>query len=310
MKQRFFPFFRQTSELTKLFIFVGILLFGMLFGSLLGIVVSMLCYGVETPALMQDMSSQAGLNIMRIIQICGQLGIFIFPAFLYSLFVNENPIRELGFRKEFNVTLLLSGVLLMFVALPMTSLLAEWNENIKLPEAWASFEQWMLEKETQATALTERFMSEKSVGALLFNLIMIGLLPALGEELIFRSVLQPLLSKLFKNAHLGIVVTAFLFSAIHMQFYGFLPRFVFGLFLGCFYYWSQSIWVPIVMHFFNNSAAVVVYWLHSNGYIQTEMENFGATSNIFLIIASILATALLLYIGWKKQVKMVSLDEN
>lgn len=309
MKLDFSSFFRQASELTKVFIFVGILLFGMLFGSLLGIVVSMLCYGAETPVLMQDMSSLAGLNIARIIQVCGQLGIFIFPAFLYSVFVNERPIYDLGFRKRLDIILLLSGLLLMFVALPLTNLLAEWNESIKLPETWASFEQWMLKKETQAAILTERFMGEKSFGALFFNLIMIGLLPALGEELIFRSILQPLLSKLFKNAHFGIIVTAFLFSAIHLQFYGFLPRFVFGLFLGYFYYWSRSIWVPIVMHFFNNSAAVVVYWLHSNGYIQTEMENFGATSNIFLIITSILATSLLLYVGWRRQEKIVSIDK-
>ncbi len=91
-----------------------------------------------------------------------------------------------------------------------------------------------------------------------------------------------------KNVHLGIFIAALVFGVMHLQFYGLLPRLVLGLFLGYFYFYSGSLWVPVLMHFLNNGTAVVVYFLHHNGFIEMEMESFGAVQNQLYTLFSVL----------------------
>lgn len=296
MKHQLFPVFNQMSIGSKLFLLIGLVLFGALFGSLLGIVISSLAYDLPLSRLLNGTDSGTSLSVARIIQICGQIGIFILPVLIYSLLVHHSPLRDLGFKNFQKSIFLFSGILLMIFSLPLINLLSEWNEAIKLPESLTSIEQWMKDKEEQAAALSEQFLNVTSISGLLFNLFMIALLPAIGEELLFRSVLQTLFQKLFKNAHVGIIVSAILFGLMHFQFYGLFPRILLGLFLGYLFFWSGSIWVSMAMHFFNNGVAVFVYWLHNNGYIQVEMENFGATSNHFLILSSLLIVIFILII--------------
>ncbi|MFO8053840.1 MAG: CPBP family intramembrane glutamic endopeptidase, partial [Bacteroidales bacterium] len=121
------------------------------------------------------------------------------------------------------------------------------------------------------------------------------LLPAIGEELLFRGVLQQLLSKLFANVHLGILVTAILFSAIHMQFFGFLPRIVLGLVLGYAFYLSGNIWMPVVIHFVNNAFAVVIAHLYYNDLIQQNFDEFGITTKALPVILSVILTLYVFY---------------
>ena len=112
--------------------------------------------------------------------------------------------------------------------------------------------------EASAMALTERFLAADGIGGLLLNLGLMALLPALAEEMSFRGVLQGVLSPQ-RHTHVAIWVTAFIFSAIHMQFYGFIPRMMMGALFGYVFVWTGSLWVPIVMHFINNGIAVVSY---------------------------------------------------
>lgn len=303
MKQHLFPIFNQLSIGSRFFLIIGLTLFGALLGSLLGVTISSLAYGLPLSNMLSQTDSDISLNVSRIIQIFGQIGIFIFPTLLYSLFVNESPLQDLGFKPIRKIIFLICGIVVMFVSLPIINFMSECNEAIKLPESFASIEQWMKDKEEQAAVLSEQFLNISGISGLLFNIFMIALIPAIGEELMFRSVLQTLFQKMFKNTHVGIFIAAIIFGVIHLQFYGLLPRILLGLFLGYFFYWSGSIWIPMAMHFFNNGVAVIVYWLNHNGYIQVEMENFGSTSNYFILIPSLIILIFMLSVCKKASLR-------
>jgi len=133
---------------------------------------------------------------------------------------------------------------------------------------------------------------------MLFNLFMIAMLPALGEEFLFRGVLLRLFREWTHSTHLAVFISALLFSALHLQFYGFLPRLILGLMLGYVFVWSGSVWVPVIVHFFNNGLAVVAAWLYERGSITTDVESLGSADQPFLIVASGLMATTLMLLAW------------
>ncbi len=299
------PIFEQTSAAFKLFILLGLLLFGALLGMLTGLVLSALFYGLPVDQIFLDPGTLEGLQIARVMQISGQLGLFVFPPLFYSLLVNKFPLTSLGFNKAHQPEILIFGVLTMFIGLPLIHFLGELNQQMHLPEFMAGLEQWMIDKEEQAALLSEQFLEVTTVSGLLFNLFMIAIIPAIGEELLFRGAMQPLLIRLFKNVHLGIFIASLLFSLMHLQFYGLLPRVALGLFMGYYFYYSKSLWVPILMHFVNNGTAVIVYYLNHNGHIQIEMERFGAVESHWLVVLSLmLVSAGIVYAARKATIEV------
>jgi membrane protease YdiL (CAAX protease family) len=115
---------------------------------------------------------------------------------------------------------------------------------------------------------------------------MIAVLAAVGDELIFRGLLQRLFQEWTRNVHLAVIISALIFSAFHLQFYGFFGRFVLGLILGYLFVWTGSLWVPIVVHFFNNAMAVIISFLDSRGVVDADLESFGTSGNYMVIIGS------------------------
>ena len=147
--------------------------------------------------------------------------------------------------------------------------------------------------------LTESFLNVSTFGGLVVNLIIIALLAAVGEELLFRGVILQLFVEWFKNKHLAIIISAILFSAMHIQFYGFLPRMILGILFGYIFIWSGSLWIPILLHFIFNGITVVAAYLFHKGLIQTDVESFGVTENAFLVLSSFLLIILLLFVIYR-----------
>lgn len=156
----------------------------------------------------------------------------------------------------------------------------------------------MQETETKAMDLTEAFLSIDSWGEFIFNIVMIAMLPSIGEELLFRGLLQRLFNDWFKNIHFAIILAGFLFGAMHLQFFGILPRMVLGVLFGYLFYWSGSLWIPIFAHFLNNGVAVTISFMERQGWIVTRFQDFGYSTSLFLIFASIIISALALYVFW------------
>jgi len=138
---------------------------------------------------------------------------------------------------------------------------------------------WMYTAEKQTEALTKAFLKMDNQTDLLVNLILVGLLPGFGEELFFRGVMQPLFYRLGKNHHLAIWSTAIIFSAMHMQFLGFIPRLLLGVALGYIRYWTGSLWASVFAHSLNNCLAVYLHFLIQKNLIDSHTENLGAGSN-------------------------------
>ncbi len=293
------PLFKHTSYGFQFFLFLGLLLFGLLFGMLLALIILHFAYGMELGATANFLNDSENLAPARIMQMVSQVGLFLFPPLLLGWAVNEKPMRFLGVAPIRNPKILLPAVLLMFASLPLVHGLSELNHAIQLPAALSGLEEWMKLKETQAEEMTKFFLSVDSLPGLAIILVMIALLPAIGEELVFRSVLQPYMMVFVRNKHLALVLTALIFSFIHFQFYGLIPRFALGLFLGYFYYWSGSIFVSMLMHFVNNGAAVLGFYLHHNGYTSTSMDDLGSATNFGYVAMSIFFVAGLMWMGYK-----------
>ncbi len=194
-----------------------------------------------------------------------------------------------------------SAVILYFVATPMFNRLVEWNESINLPEAFASIEAWMRQQEEAAATVTEQLMQIHSLPHFLAVVLGIGVLTGMGEEMVFRGILQQVVQGESRRAHVAVWACAFLFSAIHLQFYGFFPRLLLGAFFGYLLVWSGNLWLPIFGHLFNNSMVACIAYFTGNDSHNT-LEALGTTqsSTAWLAWVSLVATVLLLYLFYKK----------
>jgi hypothetical protein len=241
----------------------------------------------------------AGDTGMRLAQGFSSIMMFVVPPIVfYYLTRKEDQLEALGLRSPAEPTwIILIGVVLMFVSLPVTNQLARWNENTSLFSTFEKLEDYLRELEDMAAATTERMLNVKTFGGLLLNLLVIALIPAIGEELTFRGVLQQGLARKM-NPHLAIVISAAIFSFIHFQFFGFLPRMFLGLLLGYMFYITGSLWTSILMHFVNNATAVVVYYLNHKGTINVDAEHFGEASHSWMVTISLVVTMLLVLWSW------------
>ena len=172
-------------------------------------------------------------------------------------------------------------LLLTFAAAPFINFIGELNMRMVFPEWLSGIEQWMQDAEEKAAELTEAFLKVESIGGLAFNLFMIAFLPAIGEELLFRGVIQRIFTRMTKSHHWGIWISAILFSSLHLQFYGFVPRLLLGVLFGYLLVWSGSLWLPIVGHFLNNTFAVLAMFLIDKKLLSPEIEKYGADSDSF-----------------------------
>ena len=146
---------------------------------------------------------------------------------------------------------------LTFLFSPVINLLGLLNKQMELPAFMAPIEEWMRAQETLAEQLTTILLSSDSVWVILANLIVIAVTAGITEEFLFRGALQRVIGKWTSNPHTIIWIAAILFSAFHLQFYGFLPRMILGAYFGYLLYWSKSIWIPVFAHFVNNAFAVI-----------------------------------------------------
>ncbi len=157
-------------------------------------------------------------------------------------------------------------------------LLVYWNSQLVLPESLSGLENWMKEMETQLMELTKFLTDFQSVPELLTGILVIGIFAGIGEEMFFRGLIQPKMKNYFKSAHWGIWITSIIFSAIHVQFYGFLPRVFLGALFGYMYHYSGSLIYPIVAHAFNNSLTVLLVYLSNLGQIDFDLESTDTVS--------------------------------
>jgi len=241
-----------------------------------------------------DFSDTSVVAAMKVIQIFNTAGGLLLPAVIY-LWLCTSVDSKSDIYKSVAPLIILAAIILIIVGQPVVGFTNEMNSHLNLPKWLSGVENWMKDAEQKNGVVTEAFLSTTSYGGLMVNILMIAILPAIAEEILFRGALARLFKDWTKNVHLAIFISSFIFAAIHMQFYGFLPRFLLGTVLGYLFFWSGSLWLPVVAHFTNNFLSVMVEFLFRRGYIHTNAENFGTDNAAWLTVISIVSITGLLY---------------
>lgn len=217
---------------------------------------------------------------------------FILPVVLTVVFITPKPIEYLRLNKVPSAKSLLF-LLATFVAMtPAFNYIVEWNNNISLPESMKSIETWMRNAEDSAQAISNMLLMNNNI---IISILIIGVLTGLSEELLFRGGLQTLLHSRPMNIHIAIWLTAIIFSIMHFQFFGFVPRILLGAFFGYLAYWSGSLWTAIIAHALNNSTVIIAH--HVNQNCGFNLDNVGlveAGDFPVLALCSLIITALLI----------------
>jgi membrane protease YdiL (CAAX protease family) len=232
-----------------------------------------------------ELNNPEGILVLKYFQVVQSIGIFIVPPFILGWLFHGKIAEYLGLNKTVTFASVLLVVVLSFAAAPFINFIGEINANMQFPGWLSGVENWMKNAEDKAAELTEAFLKVETTGGLIFNIFMIAFLPAIGEELLFRGVIQRIFTNWTQSYHLGIWISAVLFSALHMQFYGFIPRMLLGVLFGYLLVWSGSMWLPIIAHFVNNGVAVVLMYLIDKNLLNPELEEIGSTSGSYYMAA-------------------------
>lgn len=292
-------FFADKPTYRKFLIVVSIVLFCTLIFSMLGALIIEAIYGVNMisdPSALSDLDNPNTLAAMKLLQLISTgIGMFLLPSLLLAWLFSPNPKAYLQLKKSPPVYTMLLTFIIMFAAIPLINVMVLLNQQMELPSFLSGLEEWIKASEKNAMRITEALLDMNSTGELFYNLLIIAVLPALGEEFLFRGILQKLFKEMTQNIHVAILITSVIFSAIHMQFYGFLPRMMLGVLFGYLLHWTGSIWVPVFAHFINNGAAVVFAYFAGKEALPFNQDTVGATKDEWLmaVIATLILTGLL-----------------
>ena len=253
-----------------------------------------------------SITTPAGMRWMQLIQM---VMLFLLPPLVMAYLLSDQPMQWLYLRKteeqakKWRKDYWLWAIGIMLVALPAINLLGHINSQLSLPTWLSELETMMKELEESANLLIKKMLATQSFLNMMANLTIMALLPAVAEELTFRGVLMRLLQPQSsdhgnptKIPHLAIWVTAFIFSAVHFQFYGFLPRMLMGALFGYMMVWTGSIWIPMLMHFINNAVAVLLYFMaERGGWDMATIDAIGTKDTLWLGVLSVVVTCIGIY---------------
>lgn len=265
-----------------LLVFFGSSIIFPIFLMLLG----MIFWGREV--VMAGVSDKNPLSYLIFFQLFTQLLAFGGAALFFAAIVNNKPLKFIGVKPVLNYKLILIPAMAIVLVIPLSSWLLQTSLSVSVPESWQPFMDSLKLQEELSNNLMMRFLNVKGVGWLLFNLFFMAVIPAICEELLFRGALIGVLKLMVKNKHVVVVLSAIIFSAIHMQFFSFMSRFALGLVLGYAYVYSGSIIPAIVAHFVNNAISVTGYYFSD----RSNISEVGSFNDPWLLAISSLAAVL------------------
>lgn len=256
-------YFKKVHPMLQLLVFAGMAIGCFIIFGFIGTFVLAKAIGIDLITISDpdkwDYANPSLLIFLRGMLVIQFFALYIIPVFLFARFCDRKPTQYLGLTSAKPIYFIL-GIIVLLVALPFVDWTGIFNHEL-IPET-TTIGKWMKASEESAAKQIAFMLKRNTVQDLLLNLILVAVFAGIGEELFFRGVLQRLFIKLFKNPWAGIFVTAFIFSAIHLQFYGFIPRFILGILLGLLYWYSGSLWPAIIAHFAYDAFAVIMIWFN------------------------------------------------
>ena len=291
----FLNLFADKSYLYKLFVTLLIIFISTLILMIIATLISIPLFDISLGDISNiDFNDKKNVNLLKFLQATQSIAMFIIPPILLAILFSTKPKKYLSLNKTPFLISAISVSFIMIFSVPIINYLVEINSNMVLPESLSSLENKIREMEAEAKMITELFLASENIGVLLLNIFIIAIIPAIGEELLFRGVFQRILIKWSKNVHIGVWVVAILFSAWHMQFYSFLARLVMGAMLGYMLVISKNLWLPIIAHFVNNTMGVIAYYLADKNIINSNTDTIGTGQNgyISLIVGGFVVVSL------------------
>lgn len=232
--------------------------------------------------------------ILRISAVIQDVFVFILPALITALFVTRLPAQFLAIDRRPSSLKALASCGLLLLAIPAINALVAWNESITLPQSMSGIEKSMRIAEETARASIDVLIGGTSLGSLLVSILIVGVFAGLSEEMLFRGAFQRLMTTSGLRGPVAVWIAAFVFSAMHLQFYGFFGRLLLGAYFGYLLLWTRSLWIPIITHAFNNTLYIIGSYIETSSGGVPDINTFGADSPI-LIIFSVVLTVLGIY---------------
>lgn len=288
----------ESSAYIQLLILTGYALAGLIVGSILSLIVILLVSDHQTMASLPDLSfdDPNTLSALKILQIFSSVGLFLLPPIFLALTERRKISQFYDWKKPVLPMLGIIFLLMMF-SLPITELSGLINQKMTLPDALKPLEEWMRAKEDEAEKMVLKLLTMRTTTDFLVNMFMIAVLPAVAEELMFRGGVQRSFLKMFGNPHAAIWITAIIFSAIHVQFFGFIPRLLLGALFGYIYLWTKSLWYPMFAHFLNNGYAVcMALYFQKHNLPLENVEETPAFNWMGYVLGLIVTVFLLIYL--------------
>jgi uncharacterized protein len=292
----------QRPPWRNVMLLLGLVLLGMSLGNLLAMAAIMALsmpqggMGFETVAKMLQNPQQYSNSwwYLMLSHAISHLFTFLIPGIIYWRWSEQHRVEEFVRRPLPSYLLFVISFLIMIVFMPFNSWIIEWNGNLHLPQGLHQIEEWMFRKERELAAMT-RFLTDFSTKAeLVVALVVMAVIPAVGEEVLFRGIIQRKIFHKIGDMHTSIWASAALFSATHLQFYGFVPRMLLGALMGYMYAWTRNLWTPIFAHFVNNAAIVVIVFLSHHQVIDFDIKNPNSSVSWIGALVSLVLTAGLL----------------
>ncbi len=262
----------QTPEMHPIAVLMVCLAFFMVGNLLCGGIILILAKleGLDFTQLLSSLNENSPIgsrNFIRMVLFLNHVFSFILPAIFTTLFVYKKlAVNYLKINKLPNLTTIGRAFLLLVVSIPLVQYSYLLNKMIPLP-------QWMKGMEQDTSRMLEAIITKEHWYEAVINVVLIGVIPAIGEEMLFRGILQQQIGRLLKNEHVMVWLSAAIFSAIHFQFEGFFARMILGALLGYLFVWTRNLWVPMIVHLLNNSIQVIA--IYAANIKPSEMDKMG-----------------------------------
>ena len=277
----------------QLLVLALFMLGGMLLFSSLASLVLLLIY--HTPSMLE---ASDPVTAIRISQTFATVGTFLLPSLLFAYCQNRQCFDYNAANHRPNSSMSNIVLILSITLLPIVGVLSAFNMQI-MPQEGAVAE-FMSDLEEAANHILKLLTSQRSSWDLISNILVLAALAGICEEFLFQGTLQPLMTRWVNNPHIGILITAFIFSALHFQFYGFIPRFALGVYLGYLFYWSRSLWLPILAHVLHNALSILVdFTLQGRGIDTDKLQLTDFHGSIPVVISCTLVSAMGIVFLWR-----------
>jgi membrane protease YdiL (CAAX protease family) len=280
--------FKNSSVFVQLLMLLAVSFFCLMISSFFSSLLVFSKLGISPEAIQEVQNLANHPDLLREMQFMQVLGIFIFPPIICAWLFSDNYKEYLRIETPIQLPVAAWTVVSMIVFIPVVNFTSDLNQQMVFPESLKGVETWMTEMETALNQQLESMLATHNGWVILFNILTVCVLSGIGEEFMFRGLLQNMFGRFFKNPHLLVWLIAFLFSTIHFQFYGFLPRLLLGAYLGYLMYYTKTIWIPALAHFTNNFYSLAVFYIFQDSpeYVQ-QADTLGTGSTWWLSAASL-----------------------